>query len=159
MRVTVVAVGQRLPAWAQSACEDYLKRFGNDFKVEVKAVKAALRGQSGSQQNTATLQAAEQPRIVAALPRGALVVALDVLGQACSTKDLATRLVAWQLEAKDLAFVIGGADGLAPELLKSADWRMSLSALTLPHALARVVLLEQLYRAWSLNNGHPYHRE
>jgi 23S rRNA (pseudouridine1915-N3)-methyltransferase len=155
MKLLIVAIGQRLPGWAQTACDDYAKRFPPEIKVEIKALKTEPRGSKTLQ----TLQQAERERIEAAIPRGARVVALDEQGERLTTRALAQRLKDWQLGGDDVALLIGGPDGLAPALLQAARERIRLSDLTLPHALARVLLIEQLYRAWSVNAGHPYHRE
>jgi 23S rRNA (pseudouridine1915-N3)-methyltransferase len=134
MRLSIVAVGQKVPGWAQEAWDDYAKRFPPELKVELKAIEAAIT-------------------------RGTRVVALDERGTALTTKALAERLTAWQGEGTDVALVIGGPDGLDPEFRRQAHERIRLSDLTLPHAMVRVLLIEQLYRAWSINAGHPYHRE
>lgn len=155
MRLLIVAVGQRLPDWAQSAWADYAKRFPAELKVELKAVKTEPRGS----RSLPSLLAAERERIEAALPKGCRVVALDERGTALSTVALADKLRAWQLDADDVALVIGGPDGLEPSFRQAAHERIRLSDLTLPHALVRVLLIEQLYRAWSINAKHPYHRE
>ena len=155
MRLLIVAVGQRLPDWAQSAWADYAKRFPAELKVELKAVKTEPRGS----RSLPSLLAAERERIEAALPKGCRLVALDERGTALSTVALADKLRAWQLDADDVALVIGGPDGLEPAFRQAAHERIRLSDLTLPHALVRVLLIEQLYRAWSINAKHPYHRE
>ncbi len=156
MRLIVVAVGQRVPAWAETAWDDYAKRFPPELKLELKAVKTEPRagGRTPGQ-----LMAAERQRIEAAIPKGAHVVALDERGSALSTFDLAAALRQWQAQGGDVALLIGGPDGLDPALRQSAQQRIRLSELTLPHAMVRVLLVEQLYRAWSVNAGHPYHRE
>ena len=154
MRLQIVAVGHKLPDWAQAACEDYLKRFPPDCRVELKPVRAQVR----SGKPLATLLSAERERIEAALGKGSRVLALDERGASMSTADLARRMLSWQREGGDVAFLIGGADGLDPGLKQAAHERIRLSELTLPHALVRVLLLEQLYRAWSINANHPYHR-
>jgi len=155
MRLLIVAVGQRVPDWAQTAWDDYAKRFPAELKVELKTVKTEPRASRTTEQ----LMAAERNRIEAAIPKGCRVVALDEHGTAQTTMALATRLKSWQLGADDMALVIGGPDGLDPGFLKQAHERLRLSDLTLPHAMARVLLIEQLYRAWSINANHPYHRE
>lgn len=155
MKLFVVAVGQRVPDWAQTAWDDYAKRFPTELRVELKAVKTEPRGSKTLE----TLYAAERERIEAAIPRGARVVALDERGTALTTRALAGKLKAWQLEADDVALVIGGPDGLDPAFREAAHERIRLSDLTLPHAMVRVLLVEQLYRAWSINANHPYHRE
>ena len=155
MRLLIVAVGQRVPDWAQTAYDDYAKRFPHELKVELKAVKTEPRGTKSLE----ALYAAERERIEAAIPRGTRVVALDERGTSLTTKALAERLQGWQLGGDDVALVIGGPDGLDPGFRQAAHERIRLSDLTLPHAMVRVLLIEQLYRAWSVNAGHPYHRE
>ena len=155
MKLLVVAVGQRVPDWAATAWDDYAKRFPPELRLELKAVKTEPRGSRTVDQ----LVAAERERIEAAIPRGTHVVALDERGTTLTTVALATRLKTWQLDAADVALVIGGPDGLDPAFRAAAHERIRLSDLTLPHAMVRVLLAEQLYRAWSINAGHPYHRE
>ena len=156
MRLMVVAVGQRVPTWAQTAWDDYAKRFPPELKLELKAIKTEPRAGG---KTAAQLMAAERQRIEAAIPKGTHTVALDERGTALTTQALASRLGDWQGLGGDVALVIGGPDGLDPELRRSAHERIRLSDLTLPHAMVRVLLVEQLYRAWSVNAGHPYHRE
>ncbi|MEW6693557.1 MAG: 23S rRNA (pseudouridine(1915)-N(3))-methyltransferase RlmH [Pseudomonadota bacterium] len=156
MKWHLLAVGQRMPAWAQAAYDDYAKRFPAEARVHLHTVKAEPR--SGGKLPE-VLMAAERQRLEAACPKGARIVVLDERGERCTTRELAQRLLDWQRDGRDVAFLIGGPDGLDPGLRASADHRLRLSDLTLPHALARVLLIEQLYRAWSLNTGHPYHRE
>lgn len=156
MKLALVAVGQRLPGWAETACEDYLKRLPPEWRVELKAVKAEPRSQG---KPVAVLKAAEAQRIEAACAKGARRVVLDEHGRGLTTTALAERLLAWQRDGRDVALLMGGPDGLDDALKSGADETLRLSELTLPHALARVLLLEALYRAWSLNAGHPYHRE
>lgn len=155
MKLLVVAVGQRVSDWAQIAWDDYAKRFPHELKVELKAVKTEPRGSKTLE----TLYAAERARIEAAIPRGSRIVALDERGTPLSTLALADKLKSWQLDSNDVALVIGGPDGLDPAFRQAAHERIRLSDLTLPHAFARVLLIEQLYRAWSINANHPYHRE
>ena len=151
----IVAVGQRVPDWAQTAWDDYAKRFPHELKVELKTVKTEPRGSKTLE----TLYAAERVRIEAALPKGCHLVALDERGTTLTTAALASKLQHWQLEGDDVALVIGGPDGLYPAFKQAAHERIRLSDLTLPHAMVRVLLVEQLYRAWSINANHPYHRE
>ncbi|MFN7444846.1 MAG: 23S rRNA (pseudouridine(1915)-N(3))-methyltransferase RlmH [Curvibacter sp.] len=155
MRLLIVAVGQRVPDWAQTAWDDYAKRFPPELKVELKAVKTEPRGSRTVEQ----LMAAERKRMEEVIPKGARIVALDERGTALSTVALARKLKDWQLQGTDVALVIGGPDGLEPAFRQAAHERIRLSDLTLPHAFARVLLVEQLYRAWSINANHPYHRE
>ena len=154
MRITIIAVGLRQPAWADAAVKDYLARFPAEFKVDPKQVKAETRNGIP----VARLLSAEAARIRAAVPSGAVLVALDERGKDWSTQQLADHLQQWRDAAEDVAFVIGGADGLDAGLKRDARMLLRLSSMTLPHALARVVLAEQLYRAWSMLAGHPYHR-
>lgn len=155
MKLYVVAVGQRVPDWAQTAWDDYAKRFPPELKVELKAVKTEPR----ASKTLETIYAAERERIEAAIPKGTHIVALDERGTSLTTVALANKLKDWQLASDDVALVIGGPDGLDPAFRKAAHERIRLSDLTLPHAMVRVVLVEQLYRAWSINANHPYHRE
>ena len=155
MRLLIVAVGLRVPDWAQTAWDDYAKRFPHEIKVELKAVKTEAR----ASKTLETLVAAERTRIEAAIPKGTRIVALDERGTALTTMALAGRLRDWQLGGTDVALVIGGPDGLDPAFRQAAHERIRLSDMTLPHAFARVLLIEQLYRAWSINANHPYHRE
>jgi 23S rRNA (pseudouridine1915-N3)-methyltransferase len=155
MHLLMVAVGQRIPHWAQTAWDDYAKRFPPEIKLALKAVKTEPR----ASKSLDVIYAAERTRIEAAIPKGYHVVALDERGTALSTKVLADKLKDWQLSGSDVALVIGGPDGLDPALLQSAHERIRLSDLTLAHAFVRVLLIEQLYRAWSINAHHPYHRE
>ena len=155
MRLWVVAVGLRVPDWAKTAWDDYAKRFPPELRVELKTVKTEPRA---SRTLEALLQA-ERARIDAAIPKGCRIVALDERGTALTTVALAGKLTQWQHGGDDVALVIGGPDGLDPPFRAAAHERIRLSDLTLPHAMVRVLLVEQLYRAWSINANHPYHRE
>ena len=156
MKLLVVAVGQRQPAWADAAWAEFAKRFPPDMRLELVAVKAEPRtgGKTAVQ-----CMAAEATRLAAALPRGVRRLVLDETGQRMTTAQLAERMNFWRGDGRDLALLIGGPDGLDPALKSSADETLRLSDLTLPHAFARVLLAEALYRAWTLSTGHPYHRE
>ena len=155
MRLVVAAIGQRQPAWADAAWDDFAKRFPADCRLELKALKAEPRAGKAAAQ----CMAAEALRLEAALPRGVRRVILDERGTRLTTPQLAERLQFWRGDGRDVAFVIGGPDGLEPELKATADETLRLSDLTLPHAFVRVLLAEALYRAWSVMQGHPYHRE
>jgi 23S rRNA (pseudouridine1915-N3)-methyltransferase len=155
MRLSVVAIGQKVPDWAQTAWADSAKRFPPDIKLQLKALKAEPRGQKSAQ----ALMAAERERIEAACARDTYRVVLDERGERLRTLDLAQRLKHWQGLGQEVALVIGGPDGLDPGLREQAHERIRLSDLTLPHAMVRVLLVEQLYRAWSVLAHHPYHRE
>jgi len=161
MRLLVIAVGQHIPPWAQTAVETYAKRFPSELRLDIKTVRTEPRGTKNGPP-PATLLAAERARIQGILDkagRGVHTVALDEHGQSVTTQALAQRLQHWQMHASTVALLIGGPDGLDAHLKHSAHECIRLSDLTLPHALARVLLLEQLYRAWTIAAGHPYHRE
>jgi len=161
MKLAIVAVGQQIPLWAQSAVQEYAKRFPPGLALDVKAVRAAPRGSKGHE-DSAVLLAAERQRIeraIGSMGRGVRTVVLDEHGARLTTQALAQRLQHWQLHARAVALVIGGADGLDADFKRGAHESLRLSDLTLPHALVRVLLVEQLYRAWSIGAGHPYHRE
>lgn len=155
-KLTIIAVGQKVPDWAQKGFDEYAKRFPADMRLELKAIKTEPR--SGGK-TTEQLMAAERARIEAAIARDAYVVALDERGQSHTTLKLAARLKDWRDHGGDVVFLIGGPDGLDPDLRSAAHERLRLSDLTLPHAMVRVLLAEQLYRAWSVLTNHPYHRE
>jgi len=154
VKITIVTIGHRLPDWADMACEDYLKRFPPDWKVELKALKAEPR----EGKPVPVIMQAEGARMEAAIERGTRRVILDERGTRLTSVALAERTQAWQHDGRDVALIIGGADGIDPKFKQTADEAIRLSDMTLPHALARVLLIEQLYRAWSLQHNHPYHR-
>ncbi len=156
MRLLVVAVGTKQPAWADTAVADFAKRFPPEFACEVKPVKAEPRTTG---KDAAAMMAAEAQRIREAIPKGYRLIALDERGQRVSTRELAGHWRRWAMGGEHLAFVIGGPDGLDPALKAEAAETLRLSDLTLPHAMARLLLVEALYRAWSLASNHPYHRE
>jgi 23S rRNA (pseudouridine1915-N3)-methyltransferase len=151
----MVAVGQRMPAWIEAGFEEYARRMPRDAALELVQIKPETRTAASPVER---LTAAEAKRVRAALPSGCYKVVLDERGETCTTKALAKRLQSWQLDGRDIAFVIGGPDGLDPAIRREADWLWSLSPLTLPHALVRVLVAEQLYRATSILKNHPYHR-
>ena len=156
MKLLVMAVGQRQPAWADEAWADFAKRFPPEMRLELKALKTEPRsgGKTAEQ-----CMAAEALRIEAAIPKGARRVLLDERGTRLTTAQLAQRVQHWRGEGRDVVLLVGGPDGMAASLKASADETLRLSDLTLPHAFARVLLAEAMYRAWSLLDGHPYHRE
>jgi 23S rRNA (pseudouridine1915-N3)-methyltransferase len=155
MKLLVAAVGQRQPDWADSAWADFAKRFPPELRLELKALKAEPR----SGKTAVQCMAAEATRFEAALPKGVRRVLLDEHGSRLSTLQLAERLRFWLGDGRDVALLVGGPDGIDPALKATADETLRLSDLTLPHAFARVLLAEALYRAWSVTAGHPYHRE
>lgn len=154
MKITVIAVGLRQPRWADEAIDDFAKRFPPGYTVTIKEVKAESRTGQPLERTLAT----EAERLRAAVPVGSVVVALDERGQDWTTARLAEQFSAWRDAGQPVAFLIGGPDGLAPELKRTAQVVLRLSSMTLPHALARLLLVEQLYRAWSILAKHPYHR-
>jgi 23S rRNA (pseudouridine1915-N3)-methyltransferase len=156
MKLIMVAVGTRMPSWVNEGWREYAKRMPPKTVLELVEIKPESRT---SGKNAAQMLAAEAVRIRAVLPKGAQVIALDERGKELTTCGLAVQLEAWMAEKGSLAFLIGGADGLDAALKKSAAMQLRLSSLTLPHGLARVLLAEQLYRAFSVIGGHPYHRE
>jgi len=154
MKITIAAVGTRMPDWAEQAVQGYLARFPRDFEVSVRQIRPEPR----RQQPLARILEAEQARLAAAVPEGDRLIALDARGVDWTTEQLALQIGRWRDASEHLSFAIGGADGLASTLKSGARLQLRLSSLTLPHALARVVLIEQLYRAWSILANHPYHR-
>lgn len=155
MKLLVLAVGNRMPDWVETAWTDYARRMPADHAVELREIKPEPRT---SGKTPAQMMQAEAVRLRAALPSGATIVALDERGRDLSTAVLAQKLDAWRQDARDVAFLVGGPDGLDDSLKAQAHERIRLSSLTLPHPMVRVLLAEQLYRAWSINAGHPYHR-
>ncbi|MGQ0502479.1 MAG: 23S rRNA (pseudouridine(1915)-N(3))-methyltransferase RlmH [Panacagrimonas sp.] len=153
MRFLVVAVGHRMPGWVDAGFAEYAGRMPREARIELRAVKPAARGAPRQR-----LLEAEAKSILGALPADCIRVALDERGDAFGTMDLARRIARWRQTGRDVAFIVGGADGLAESVKSSAELAWSLSPLTLPHGLARVVLAEQLYRAVSILHNHPYHR-
>ena len=154
MKLLVVAIGHRMPGWVDAAFGEYAGRMPREARIELVALKPAPRG--GPAQR---LLRNEGDRMLAALPARCVKVALDERGTLLDSRDLSRRIARWQTEGQDVAFLIGGADGLDAAVKQSASLVWSLSPLTLPHGLARVLLAEQLYRAVSILHNHPYHRE
>ncbi|MGA8054459.1 MAG: 23S rRNA (pseudouridine(1915)-N(3))-methyltransferase RlmH [Burkholderiales bacterium] len=156
MRLVVVAVGAGQPSWVEEAFDEYAKRLPREMRVELVEVRAEPRGTG---KPVAALLAAEAKRVEASIPRSALRVVLDERGREVDTRALARLMARWREGGRDVAFLIGGPDGLARDVKESADIALRLSSLTLPHGLARVILAEALYRAASVLGRHPYHRE
>jgi 23S rRNA (pseudouridine1915-N3)-methyltransferase len=155
-RLVVVAIGEKLPGWANEACSDYLKRLPRGFDTALVEVKAEPRTTG---KTAAQLMALEAQRLRTAMPRGARLVGLDERGKDVTTEKFAEKLRAWLDTGVPTAFLIGGPDGLDAGLKRDCEILLRLSSFTLPHALARTVFVEQLYRAASLLSGHPYHRK
>ncbi|MFC7090350.1 23S rRNA (pseudouridine(1915)-N(3))-methyltransferase RlmH [Halomonas salifodinae] len=155
MKIKVVAVGNRMPAWVEAGVAEYRKRLPRDFALEIVEIAPGTRGKNS---DPARAIAQEAERIRERLKGNEHLVALEVGGKPWSTEQLAREAEDWRLEGRDVALLVGGPDGLEPGLSASAHQRWSLSPLTLPHPLVRLLLAEQLYRAWTLLVGHPYHR-
>jgi 23S rRNA (pseudouridine1915-N3)-methyltransferase len=155
MRARLIAVGERMPAWVADGFAEYKKRLSRELRLELVEVKLGLRGKG---RDPVRAMADEGAAVRAALPKDAHVVALDGNGVAWTSEQLAAELTRWRMHGRDLAFLIGGPDGHAPDVLASAHQRWSLGPLTLPHMLVRLVVAEQLYRAATMLAGHPYHR-
>jgi 23S rRNA (pseudouridine1915-N3)-methyltransferase len=145
-----------MPAWINTGFKEFNKRLPKEFHLNLIEVTPAIRSKSSS---TEKIISDEANRIRALIPQGSIIIALDENGKQLDSVSLSKKLESWTHNGRDVTFVIGGADGLSDELKKSADMLWSLSSLTLPHALVRVILVEQVYRAWTIMNNHPYHRE
>ena len=155
MRAKLIAVGERMPGWVAEGFEEYVKRLSRDLPLELVEIKPGTRGKG---RDDARAVADEGAALLAALPRDTHVVALDGRGSTWSSEQLADQLSKWRMAGRDLAFLVGGPDGHAGDVLLRAHQRWSLGPLTLPHMLVRLVVAEQLYRAVSILSGHPYHR-
>jgi 23S rRNA (pseudouridine1915-N3)-methyltransferase len=156
MKLRIIAVGQKMPAWIAAGFSEYAKRMPRENSIELVELKPEKRA---SGKTSEQIKEAERDRILAALGRDATVWALDEHGSQLTTLELADALREWQGDGRDTAFVIGGADGLHQDVKQRADKLLALSLFTLPHGLVRVMLAEQLYRAWSVTQNHPYHRD
>ena len=156
MNITVLAVGNKMPRWVDEAVQEYAKRFGRDVQYTLKEIKPEKRGAGV---NAAQGMAAEEKRILEALPDNAFLVVLDERGKVPTSVELAQYMQRWQQDGEHVCFVIGGADGMTDALKQKARLMLRLSSLTLPHGMVRVLLTEQLYRAVSILQNHPYHRE
>lgn len=156
MRLHLLAVGTRMPTWVIAGYDEFARRLPRECSLHLKEIEPARRTKNAEAQQS---KEEEAKRIDTALPKGARIVALDVLGAAWTTPELSQRMDYWLHNDHDVALVIGGPDGLAPQWLAKAHEKWSLSRLTFPHALVRVMVAEQVYRAWSILKNHPYHRE
>jgi len=154
VKFRIIAVGQRPPEWVTAGFADYVRRLPREYALKLTEIPVASRKQLPVER----ARRQEGEGILEQLAPRDWVVALDIEGRVIATAGLADRLEGWQMQGRDVAFLIGGPDGLDPVCLERADERLSLSALTFPHGLVRVMLAEQLYRAWTLHSGHPYHR-
>lgn len=155
MQLIIAAVGHKMPAWIEAGFAEYAKRMPPECRLLLKEIKPADRAGGRTAE---TVMAQERTRIEAAIPKGARIIALDERGKDITTVQLAKYLTEWQQDGRDVTFVIGGADGLDAQFKSGADLLVRISSLTLPHGMVRVLLAEQLYRAWSITQNHPYHR-
>jgi 23S rRNA (pseudouridine1915-N3)-methyltransferase len=155
MKLRIISVGHKMPSWVETACAEYTKRMPREATVEIIDIKPEKRAAGNSTEN---IQLIEAKRILEAVGKD-FCIALDERGQEVTTLQLADKFKDWQASSRDVALIIGGADGLHTTVKQKADWLWGLSKLTLPHAMVRVLLVEQLYRAHSVITNHPYHRE
>lgn len=155
MKLKILSVGHKMPSWVDSGCAEYLKRMPKELATEIIEIKPDKRAAG---KNSEVVQEAESKRILEVAGKDYLVV-LDERGQEVTSLQLATKMEHWQTLGKDLSLVIGGADGIHTALKQKADWLWSLSKLTMPHGLVRIMLCEQLYRGYSVTQHHPYHKE
>lgn len=156
MRLRLIAVGQKMPDWVSTGYQNYAKRFPGDCQLELIEVAAGKRGKNA---DIARILKQEGEAMLAAVGKGDRIVTLEVTGKAWTTPQLASRLEFWFMDGRDISLLVGGPEGLAPECIAAAEERWSLSPLTLPHPMVRVIIAESLYRAWSVTANHPYHRE
>ena len=155
MKVLILAVGNRMPDWVNSAWDDYAKRMPAEWAITLKEIKPEPRT---SGKTARQMMLAEAQRIEAAIPEHTLRIALDEHGRDMTTQSFATKLESWHQASQNIAIIIGGPDGLDSEFKENCDGLIRLSSMTMPHPMVRIVLVEQLYRAWSILNNHPYHR-
>ena len=155
MKLKLLAVGTRMPSWVEAGCNEYGKRMPPELRIETIEIALGARGKN---QPASKAIEKESQALLKAIGAQDFVVALDVVGRSLSTEHLATKLADWQMNGRDVCLIIGGPDGLSKACLERADMRWSLSDLTLSHPLVRIVLMEQIYRAWTINAHHPYHR-
>ncbi|MCZ6880856.1 MAG: 23S rRNA (pseudouridine(1915)-N(3))-methyltransferase RlmH [Gammaproteobacteria bacterium] len=155
MRLTLIAAGTRMPAWVEQGYQEYARRLGGDCRLELVEIPLGLRTRRSTGDRAKKEEGKRMLRQVAA---GDRVIALEVTGKSLDTEGLARCLEDWRRDGRNVALLIGGPDGLSAACLQKAEFKLSLSALTLPHGMVRVLLAEQIYRAWSLLHNHPYHR-
>jgi len=155
LRLHLLAVGRKMPGWIAEGFREYAGRMPPELRLELVELAPGDRGGGGRVDRAREVEAG---RLLGAVPRGARIIALDAGGREETTEQLARRMSGWLQKGRDMALLVGGPDGLAPECLARSEYRWSLSRLTLPHMLVRVVVAEQLYRAWSILANHPYHR-
>ena len=156
MKIQIVAVGNKMPSWVINGTNEYLRRFPNDFNVSFTEIAPLKRGKTV---NIEKIKELEGEKCISAIDKSNRVIALEVLGKKWSTGDLATNIENWQMDGRNVSLLIGGPEGLSSSCKKLASEHWSLSPLTLPHPMVRVIVTEALYRAWSVTQNHPYHRE
>ncbi|GAB5383009.1 MAG: 23S rRNA (pseudouridine(1915)-N(3))-methyltransferase RlmH [Aliiglaciecola sp.] len=156
MRIQMIAVGSKMPAWVESGYREYERRFSADISLSLTEIPAGKRGKNA---DIKRILQKEGELTLAAVPKGNKIITLEVTGQAMTTPQLAQNLTKWQMDGRDISLLIGGPEGLAPSCIQASEQKWSLSPLTLPHPIVRVIVAESLYRAWSINTNHPYHRE
>ncbi|WP_029408152.1 23S rRNA (pseudouridine(1915)-N(3))-methyltransferase RlmH [Thiomicrorhabdus sp. Milos-T2] len=156
MVIHFITVGQKMPKWVQEGYAEYAKRLPKSCSIKLVELPMAQRGKTGSADK---YKAEEAKKILAAIPKGSQLIVLDEHGQQVSTKGLAEKLEDWLASGQDIALVVGGPDGLEQSLIQQAKWKWGLSKLTMPHPMVRILVAEQIYRAYSVINNHPYHRE
>lgn len=155
MKINLIAVGNKMPGWVELASNDYAKRLPAEIKINSILLPLIKRGKNP---DIPRIIRDESRKILASVPKESLLVVLDVVGKSVTTMQLSSILEKWLQQGQDVTIVIGGPDGVSEEVLAKASLKLSLSALTFPHPLVRIILLEQIYRAWSILNNHPYHR-
>lgn len=155
MRIHLLAIGSKMPDWVNTATDDYVNRMPPHCRVVTHEITAEKRTKTADLKK---IREVEGDKLLAAIPAGSLVIALDVLGKAWSTEQLAQNLNTWMVGGRDVALLVGGPEGLSQSCINRAEVRWSLSPLTFPHPLVRVIVAEQLFRAWSILSNHPYHR-
>ncbi|BCN94016.1 ribosomal RNA large subunit methyltransferase H [Thiomicrorhabdus immobilis] len=156
MVIHFITVGQKMPKWVQDGYAEYAKRLPKSCAIKLIELPMATRGKTGSADK---YKAEEAKKILAAIPKGAQLIVLDEHGQQVTTKGLADKLEEWLASGQDVALVVGGPDGLEQSLIQQASWKWGLSKLTMPHPMVRILVAEQIYRAYSVIQNHPYHRE
>lgn len=155
MRVHIIAMGDRMPTWVEHGYQEYAKRLGSELQLHLHELTAEKRGKSA---DVKRILQKEGERMLQAIPANCEVIALDREGQSLSTEMLADKLQQWLGAGRDLAILIGGPEGMSPQCLQRAQLRLSFSAMTFPHPLVRIILAEQIYRAYSIIKNHPYHK-
>lgn len=155
MKISILAIGKNMPQWVDEGYADYANRLPNDLTIKLTEIAALKRLKNA---NIPKICAMEEAKMTAAIPKGAYCIALDRTGKLQDTRTLAKSLQSWHDNQQSICFVIGGPEGLSAGFLKQSDAVWSLSSLTFPHPLVRILLIEQIYRAWSITVNHPYHR-